>query len=212
MRSRKRGIAALAAAGMCMLALAGCSETPTQEPISTSTVVLAADGSFTRCQVEAFAGEDYLLDELESMIRQEVQDYLGGGAGDGSAVAVEQVSALEGSKEQAMVALRFADSRVYEDYRAQVDQQPCRLFYGTVQEALAEGYDLEGALQDMKKGTPLTSEQLAKIGDKRVLVFEEALQIRCPSKVLYTSGNVKLTEAGYVDGTEGEGLKYVVIK
>ena len=46
MRSRKRGIAALAAAGMCMLALAGCSETPTQEPISTSTVVLAADGSF----------------------------------------------------------------------------------------------------------------------------------------------------------------------
>lgn len=212
MRSRKRAIAALAAMGACVLALAGCGEAPAQEPISTSTIVLAADGSFTQCRVEDFDREYYQLSELDSMIRQEVQDYVSGAPGGSQAVAVEQVDALEENRDRVMVSLHFADSRVYEDYAVQVDQQPCRLFYGTVKEAIAEGYDLAGALQDVRKGMAVTAEQLEKIGDKRVLVFEEALQIRCPSKVLYISGNVRLTEAGYVDGTEGEGLKYVVIK
>lgn len=146
------------------------------------------------------------------MIRREVQDYVGEAAGDGQTVTVEQVSSLEENDAQAMVALHFADSEVYKDYRAQVDNQSCELFYGTVQEALEAGYDLAGVLQDAKKGTDLTSEQLAKIGGNRVLIFEENLQIRCPSKVLYISSNVQITDAGYVDGTEGEGLKYVVIK
>ena len=77
---------------------------------------------------------------------------------------------------------------------------------------MAAGYEMEGALRDVKKGAEVTAQQLQKLGDRHVLIFEDALQIRCPSKVLYTGGNVRLTEAGYVDGTEGEGLKYVVIK
>ena len=212
MRSRKRTIAALAAMGVCVLALAGCGEAPAEEPISTSTIVLAADGSFTHYRVEDFDREYYQLSELDSMIRQEVQNYVSGAPGDGQAVAVEQVDTLEENRDQVMVSLHFADSSVYEDYAAQVDQQSRSLFYGTVKEAIAEGYDLAGVLLDAKKGTAVTAEQLNKIGDKLVLIFEEPLQIRCPSKVLYISGNVRLTETGYVDGTEGEGPKYVVIK
>ncbi len=212
MRGRKRAIALLTALGACVWMLAGCSGETAEEPIRTSTIVLAADGSFTQCRVEDFDREYYQLSELEGMIRQEVQDYVGEAAGDGQAVAVEQVSSLEENDAQAMVALHFSDSEVYKDYRAKVDRQPCELFYGTVQEALEAGYDLAGVLQDAKKGTALTSDQLAKIGGNRVLIFEEALQIRCPSRVLYASGNVRITDAGYVDGTEGEGLKYIVIK
>lgn len=212
MRGRRRGIAVLTALGACMLALAGCSEETTEEPIRTSTIVLAADGSFTQCRVEEFGREDYQLSELDGMIRQEVQDYVGGAAGEGQTVTVEQVSSLEENNAQVMVALHFAGSEVYKDYRIQVDKQPCELFYGTVQEALAAGYDLAGVLQDEKKETAITSEQLGKIGDNKVLIFDEAMQIRCPSKVLYVSGNVQITSAGYVDGTEGEGLKYVVMK
>lgn len=206
----------LAIAGACMLALAGCSEGTVEEPIRTSTIVLSADGSFTQCRVESFDKEDYQLSELESMIRQEVADYLGTLSAQtpegGQAVAVEQVGVLEEDHSQAMVALHFADSAVYEDYMAEVDRQPSKLFYGTVQDALARGYDLEGALLEAKKGSAITAEQLSKNGEKLILIFEDALQIRCPSKVLYISGNVRLTEAGYVDGTGGEGLKYVVIK
>jgi hypothetical protein len=212
MRGRKRAIALLTALGACVSILTGCSGETVEEPIRTSTIVLAADGSFTQCRVEDFDRDDYQLSELDGMIRREVQDYVGEAAGDGQTVTVEQVSSLEENDAQAMVALHFADSEVYKDYRAQVDNQSCELFYGTVQEALEAGYDLAGVLQDAKKGTDLTSEQLAKIGGNRVLIFEENLQIRCPSKVLYISSNVQITDAGYVDGTEGEGLKYVVIK
>jgi len=212
MRGRRKTIAVLTALGACVLALAGCSEETTEEPIRASTIVLAADGSFTQCRVEDFEREDYQLSELDSMIRQEVQDYVGGVAEGGQPVTVEQVSSLEENNARVMVALRFAGSEVYKDYRAQVDQQPCELFYGTVQEAQAAGYDLAGVLRDAKKGTALTSEQLAKIGENRVLIFEEAMQVRCPSRVLYVSDNVQITAAGYADGTEGEGLKYVVMK
>ena len=95
---------------------------------------------------------------------------------------------------------------------SKVDQQATELFYGTVKEALARGYDLKGSLQEVKKGAAITAELLEKSGENLVLIFEDALQIRCPSKVLYISGNLRLTEAGYVDGTAGEGLKYVMIK
>lgn len=216
MRSRKVAIGMLITVGVCMLALAGCGEEKVEEPIRTSTIVLSADGSFTQYRVESFDKEYYQLSELESMIRQEVSDYVGAAsdqAADGSqAVAVEQVSALEEDQSQAMVALHFAESAVYEDYMARVDQQVSELFYGTVQEALERGYDLGGALQDARKGAAITADQLDKSRENLILIFEDTLQIRCPSKVLYISGNVRLTEAGYVDGTAGEGLKYVMIK
>lgn len=206
----------LVMAGVCMLALAGCGEGGTvEEPIRTSTIVLSADGSFTQCRVGSFDKDYYQLGELETMIRQEVRDYVGsasGQASDSPAVAVEQVSVLEEDRSQVMVALHFADSEVYEDYTVNVDQQSSELFYGTVKDALARGYDLAGSLLEARKGAAITAEQLEKSGEKLVLIFEDALQIRCPSKVLYISGNVRLTEAGYVDGTAGEGLKYVVIK
>lgn len=212
MKGRRRAIAVLTALGACVLALAGCGGQTAEEPIRTSTIVLAADGSFTQCRVEGFDREDYQLEELDGMIRQEVRDYLGGASEEGGPVAVEQVSHLEENRAQVMVALHFADSEVYEDYRALVDKQSCELFYGTVGEALSAGYDLAAVLQDVKKGTAVTPEQLEKIGDSMVVIFEEALQIRCPSKVQYISGNVRITGSGYADGTEGEGLKYVVIK
>ena len=216
MRSRKVAIGMLAIAGACMLALAGCGEEKVEEPIRTSTLVLSADGSFTHCRVESFDKEYYQLDELENMIRQEVSDYVGTASGQtadgGQKVAVEQVSALEEDQNQVMVALHFADSGIYEDYMTEVDQQVSELFYGTVQEALTRGYDLGEALQDAKKGAAITAEQLEKSKGNLILIFEDALQIRCHSKVLYISGNVRITEAGYVDGTAGEGLKYVMIK
>lgn len=212
MKGRRRGIAVFTALGACVLALAGCGGETVEEPIRTSTIVLAADGGFTQCRVEDFDREDYQLDELDGMIRQEVRDYLGGASEEGGPVAVEQVSRLEENGSQVMVALHFSDSEVYGDYRARVDKQPCELFYGTVREALAAGYDLAAVLRDVKKGEAVTSEQLEKIGDSRVIIFEEALQIRCPSRVLYIGGSARITDAGYVDGTEGEGLRYAVLK
>ena len=215
MRSRNRAIKALALAGVCILNLAGCGAGALDEPINTSAIVLAADGSFTQCRVEALDREYYQLSELDSMIRQEVQDFVnqrGGQNADGEPlVSVEEVSYLEEDSSQVMVALHFADSQVYEDYMAEVDQQPHELFYGTLQQALERGYELGGVLLDAKKGTVIAPEQLEKNADNLILVFEDELQIRCPSKVLYCSSNVSLTDAGYAQGT-GEGLKYILMK
>ncbi len=215
MRSRNKATIVLALAGVCLLHLTGCGEEAAQQPIRVSTLVLDADGSFTQCRVEAFDREYYQLSELDSMISQEVQAFVserdGQDADDGQSVRVEQVSYLEEDSSQVMVALHFADSQVYEEYTAQVDQQPQELFYGTVRQAQERGYELAGVLLDAQKGTVITSEQLEKYADKWVLVFADALQIRCPSKVLYCSSNVSMTDTGYVEGT-GEGLKYILMK
>ncbi|MBO5283298.1 MAG: hypothetical protein J6B43_09260 [Lachnospiraceae bacterium] len=215
MRSRNRVTIALALVGVCLLYLVGCGEEAAQQPISASTLVLEADGSFTQCRVESFDREYYQLSELDSMIRQEVQDFVSGKGGQdadgGQPVRVEQVSYLEEDSSRVMVALHFADSQVYEAYAAEVDQQPRELFYGTVRQAQEQGYDLTGNLLDAKKGTVITLEQLEKYMDKPVLVFADALQIRCPSRVLYCSSNVSLNDAGYAEGTD-EGLKYILMK
>ena len=115
------------------------------------STLVAADGSFIQYRVEDFDSGYYQLSELDAMIRQEVQDYVSGASGSGT-VAVEQVDTIEGNQDQVMVALRFANSHVYEDYAAQVDRQPCSLFYGTVGEAIEAGYELEGVLRDANKG------------------------------------------------------------
>lgn len=216
MRSRKAAIGMLVIVGAFMLALTGCGGETVEEPIRTSTIVLSADGGFTQYRVESFEKDYYQLEELENMIRQEVSDYVGTANGQtaegGQAVAVELVSVLEEDPGKVMVALHFADSDIYEDYMTKVDQQVSELFFGTVQEALERGYDLGEVLQDAKKGAAITAAQLEKSKENLILIFEDALQIRCSSKVLYISGNVRMTEAGHVDGTTGEGLKYVMVK
>jgi len=189
--------------------LAGCSEKEVI-PVTEPTVEITEDGELIAYLVEDFDKEYYDLGELETMVREEVADFVGNQAlvsEDGKeGMTVESVSmAADGSK-KVVVALRFANSEIYADYF------DVEAFFGTVSQAQKAGYGLSAALTDVENGEIFTEEDAQKNSKRRILIIEGSVVVRCPKEVLYIGTNTSLTEEGFVDCTEGEGLKLIIMK
>lgn len=196
----------------CVFFMTGCEE---QEevyvPVTENTVEAAADGRVIGYIVETFDKEYYNITELGDMVRTEIEMYneknahLANQAGR-APIIVEKVSMAEDGSAKAVVALNFQNAAVYADY------MKTELFYGTVAEALAAGYQLEDKLVSVKKGESLTPEQVTKNNDKYVLIVSDTIWIRPGAKVQYLSDNISLTQEGFVDGNNVEGLKIMIMK
>ncbi len=197
---------------LCAFMLMGCKEQETvYVPVTSNTVEAAKDGRLIAYIVEDFDKDYYDINELAEMVAAEADAYNRNNASPfaeagQSPVQVEKVMMAEDGSAKAVVALSFRDAAVYRDYMG------TELFYGTVSQAMQAGYDLEGRLFDVKKGTELAKDKLEKNADRMVLIIREQVMIRTEGKVLSLSSNAVLTEQGYVDATADEGTKYIIIK
>lgn len=214
MRSYKKWLVlAVACLSGCTLFFTGCSEKQEQVyvPVTDNSVEAASDGRVIGYIVEDFDKEYYDITELADMVRAEVAVYnekkaeLVTEAGR-APIIVEKVSMAEDGSAKAVVALNFQNAAVYEDYMG------TELFYGTLAEAEAAGYQLAGQLTKVKNGAALTEEQIKKNSDWRVLIVEDTVWIRPDAKVQYLSSNVSLTNEGLVDGNTSEELKIIIMK
>ena len=191
------------------LGLAGCGQKEVI-PVTEPTIEVTADGQLIAYLVEAFDKEYYNLAELETMVRTEIADFVKAGAyvtADGvEQASVESVAMAEDGSKKVVVALRFANSQIYSDY---FDKET---FYGTVAEAMEAGYGLSAALTSVEDGDVFTKEQADKNRNRHILIIEDSVIVRCPTKVLYLGTNTALTKEGFVDCTQGEGLKLVIMK
>lgn len=193
------------------LGLTGCGQKEaTVIPVTEPTIEVTADGQLIAYLVEKFDKEYYNLAELETMVRTEIADFVKAGAyvtEDGvEQASVESVAMAEDGSKKVVVALRFANSQIYSDY---FDMQA---FYGTVAEAMQAGYGLSAALTSVEDGDVFTKEQADKNSKRHVLIIEDSVIVRCPTKVLYLGTNTTLTKEGFVDCTQDEGLKLVIMK
>lgn len=188
----------------------GCGRKEEVIPVTEPTLEVAKDGTLTAYLVESFEKEYYSLAELDTMVRTEVAEYAateGLDTKEGKEdIAVQSVEMAQDGSKQVVVALKFADSAIYEDYFG------LKAFYGTVAQAVAEGYDLSAALTDAESGELFTSDMINKNKKKKILIIEDSVVVRCPDKVLYIGTNAMLREDGFVDCTESEGLKLIIMK
>ena len=189
--------------------LTGCGE-KVVVPVMEPTVEITEEGELIAYLVEDFDKEYYDLGELETMVREEVADFVKDQdlvAEDGKEeMTVESVAmAADGSK-KVVVALRFANSEIYADYF------DVEAFFGTVSQAQKAGYGLSAALTDVKDGEIFTEEDAQKNSKRKILIIEGSVIVRCPKEVLYIGTNASLTEEGFVDCTESEGLKLIIMK
>jgi len=189
--------------------LTGCSEEEVI-PVTEPTVEITAEGELIAYLVEDFDKEYYDLGELGTMVREEVADFVREQdlvSEDGKeGMTVESVAmAADGSK-KVVVALRFANSEIYADYF------DAEAFFGTVSQAQNAGYELSATLTSVKDGEIFTEEDARKNSKRKILIIEEAMVVRCPKEALYIGTNTSLTEEGFVDCTEGEGLKLIIMK
>lgn len=199
---------------VCMLGalfLTGCSKETVYVPVTTNTIEVTENGEIIGYLVEPFDKEYYDINELATMVETEIAEYnadnqnLVQEAGRVPIVVGKVMMAEDGSK-KAVVALKFYNAAVYEDYMGR------KLFYGTVEEAAAAGYELDKKLSKVKGGDLLTGDLLQKNEDKKILILEGAVSVRLTQSVQFLSANAKLDGYGYVDCTADEELKYIIIK
>jgi len=210
MRRRNRRMTTLILMITMVLGFSGCTQEEVIIPVTEPTLEVTSEGNLIAYLVEDFDKDYYVLEELDAMVREEVAEYVAEQAlvteTGAEGMAVESVTMAEDGSKKVVVALKFANSEIYEDYF------DAEIFYGTVGEAAQQGYDLSAALTNVEDGELFAREDVEKQSKRKILITEEAVIVRLPKKVLYLGANAALTEDGFVDCTQSEGLKLMIFK
>ncbi len=198
------------AVGACMAAalmMAGCGQTKVPDAVEVTSIAITDKGEVTSYLVEAFDKEYYDLSELTSMANSEVAEYNAENQqGETIPVVVEKVEVLENDSSKVRLIQKYSSTDVFMDYNESV------LYYGTVEDAVNAGYDLDIVLKSVKDSTLLSKEQLLQETDKYLLVTDENAVIYCPKKVTYVSEGAVYREDGTVDATQTEGITVILMK
>ena len=181
------------------LLLAGCGGSVPKE----STIAVDKKGKITDTMVEEFDKDFYDSEELQSEIEAELAEYNKNFAADH--ITMKKFEVKDGT---ATLQLVFDGSEYYEDYTEST------LFTGTVAEAQAEGYELNGELLGAD-GALTSLDALDGADEAKVLVLEsdEAVNVQVPGTILAvsTGGNVSVTDKKQAAVTDG-GLAYIIYK
>lgn len=192
---------------ICIFFLTGCGQAKTPDIIDSPTIAVADNGTVTSHLVGVFNEDYYDVSGLTDMAVKEAAAYnTENQIGDTVPVTVVSVEALTDGSGKVVVTLRYDSAETFSDYNDSI------LFYGTVAQALAEGYKLEGKLTDVKKQEPLTGEQLSKESGRKILITDQKVKLYCPHKVTHMSEGAVLGTDGSVDATLAEEDVYILMK
>lgn len=181
-------------AGCLISVLCGCSLG--KEDVDTTTVSFGKDGKITQTIVEDFSQSYYDTEELRSDITAEIAEYTSK-AGNEKAVVLDSVELDE--DKVIHVEVEFAG---YTDYKAFNERD---LFWGTVADAYAAGYEFTSMRDVMQENVVLSAADVLEKGDMHMVVLEEAQQIALPGKIRYISDGVSvITEKRAVNLNEGQ--------
>lgn len=205
----KKSIKIAASLAACAMLLAGCSGTKLPEVIETTTISIDDEGGITSYLVEEFNKEYYNVSELTQMAVEDAaaynEEHQAGETIPLTVVDVKEISVDGGDK--VVLQHKYNSDEDYAQYNGS------EFFYGTVEEALAEGYDLGVLLNSVKDNTPLSQEELMKNPAKTyVLVTDAKAAIYCPHKITHVGDGVVYQEDGSVDTTKVEGVVVVLMK
>ena len=182
-----------------MAVLAGCGTPKVPGNVERTSLIIDAEGGVVSHMVDVFDKGHYKIDELRDMANKEVADYnTANQAGTVVPVTVTTVESIENSKVR--VTYTYKSVKDYTAYNGS------SLFYGTVAEAEASGYDFTGLNQvlfNAKANDSIVSAELedGKMAEKHVVLLEEKTLVYCPYKVAYASESAIINEDGSVDTT-----------
>ena len=190
------------AAACLVLLLAGCAFT---EEITTTTVVVKKNSTVEEYVITDFDKEYYTLDELEQSLNQQIAEY-NRAAGEGAA-QLKKVEQIEGSN-QVRVVFEYASC---EDY-SKIPISERVFFCGTVSEAYNAGYGFVSMI-NQETGEAISKDSVLELGDKKILIAEEALTVKVPGKITYISEGVLVTDKKEAVLPDNTGtLSYIIFE
>lgn len=196
------------AAVICLgaLFLAVCKRVGASDAPGTSAVSVGRKGQISAWFVEGFVEDYYSLAELTEMAKREAAEYNAGIQGKKAAVKVGKVELLPDSGGKIRVNYWFDGWESYTDFNEQ------SLFYGTVEEALKEGFDVSAVLRSVEDGSLSAGDQLSRATDKYLIITDVKANIYCPKKVTHISDEASVNEDGSIDTSGAKGTVYILMK
>ncbi len=179
----------------------GCGRTAVPDDIQKTTLTVNGSGAVTVFLVGEFDKSYYDLSELTAMVQEEAAEFDGKGT-----VTVEGVDAAQDGSGRVVVSYRFDGSDSYQEFMGD------RLFYGTVSDAVAQGYCKGVTLQSVEDGSRLTEQDFSD-GEKRHLIITDASAVVCcPEKVTHISEGALLNRDGSVDTSQAKSPVYILLR
>lgn len=211
---RSRVFAVLA--GLLAVVLAGCGQGGAPETAESTTISVDRNGRITYYCVGEFDREYYSLSELTDMVNQEVARF-NKDTGKEEAVVADRVETLpdDGTTElvrKVLIVYRFDGYSSFNRFNRELNKRNGDFFYGTVEEALKQGYTLKAPLKNVKDESMKTQEQLMQEAAGNLMITEEKAVIYCPGKVAFLSEGAVLKDEKCVDASGAEGTVYILLK
>lgn len=192
---------------LCLFFLTGCGQAKVPEAMESSAVSVTKEGTVKAWLVDVFDKDYYALSELEKMAAEEAAAYNTlHRIGEAAAVEVEKVEVLEDGSGKVVVTMEYDGTESFSEFNESL------LFYGTVAEAAAAGYDLDAELSPVKEGEALTKEGLQAMQDGYLLITDEKARIYCPRRITHISSGATLLPDGAVDALSAEDTVYILMK
>ena len=161
--------------------LFGCGSDNNEE---TSNIAIDKDGKISYVMVEDFSKDYYSLDELESMVRSELEIYNDGWDEPHIILETSELIAKDDDS-KVKLSLSFETS---DDFTAFNEDY---LYYGTIEEALGSGYSLSPSLVD-KDGNPLEDGFFDDNQGLHIIITNSKTGITCPYNISYMSKGITL--------------------
>lgn len=194
----KKKISFLICIMILVFSFAGCGKL---EEITSNSVTLKDDGTIEALLVESFDQGYYSEDELINMVTAEANEYNSAHGAD--KIKVGDHSLTDGTMSLELI---FADVDTYNNY------MPEKIYVGTITSCVNAGYDLNRSLVDAGKSEKtIGKSELADMGAKKVIIVNDALTVRTPSKVTYYSQGMEKIDNQTV-GASVDGCYFVIYK
>ncbi len=169
---------------------------------SETTLEFKKNGQVVHTIVEDFSADYYDLDELETDVKSQIEEY-------NTRVGSDRIS-LDSSELEDGTLTMVMTFQGAEDYSSFYRQA---LFCGTVKAAFEAGYDLDIELNSaQEEGTTINKQDILDMGERHIIVVREAIHLKPYADILYASGDVEVTGDRDAVVTDGQSLSYIIFR
>lgn len=200
----RKSIRASAVLFAMVFGLAGCAGQEKAITADTDTIILNEKGSVVGYITQEFDENRYSYDQLQQLLDSEISTYCattkeGAVVLDKSELSEEHILTVE---------LTYESVQDYAAFNREV------FFYGTIEEAVLAGYDLqELTMKDAAdSGVTVTRAELEAMPDSYILITEDPSNIRGYHKLAYVGLNDTVVSEYEVDTFDAENMHYVIFK
>ena len=190
-------------AGGMSLSMIGCGQTATE--ITKDTLIINANGSMKEVLVDVFDRVYYDLAEVESMAKSEVDSF---NALEGENSVTYKKTEQDDNSNMVKMYLEYEDAESYAEFNEM------SFFYGTIEDAYKEGFDLNVKLRSISDSSEqIGLDDILSMGENHILIMESDYYIEFPTQVMYISSNViPVEKEREVDTEDDNELVYIITK